>query len=146
MWEVQAEYAVVAHLKCHPIAEIQQLEHRLQLVIAILPAAGNMQEQVQFGGSQELGGLRSHQSVFSIYSSAGSSVNAPVVQLSPKKRRRIPLRGRVSTTSRGRLIGPYWRISLKLMVQSACSIVVSWFSSLKLSCAVETGEGRPLIQ
>ena len=44
--QVQAEYAVVTHLKCHPVAEIQQLKHRLQLVIAILPATGDMQEQV----------------------------------------------------------------------------------------------------
>src|ERR1700722_2009461 len=41
--------AIRTHRKTNPVAAIDQLEDRLQLVIAILAAAGNLQKQVYFG-------------------------------------------------------------------------------------------------
>jgi hypothetical protein len=41
--------AVVAHPQPDRIAPIQQSEQRLQLVVAIRPAAGDAQEQVELG-------------------------------------------------------------------------------------------------
>ncbi|BFM17146.1 hypothetical protein R50073_33290 [Maricurvus nonylphenolicus] len=49
----EVDLAVLAQGKCQLITTIQQLKHRLQIVVTVLTTASDMQKQVEFGGSGE---------------------------------------------------------------------------------------------
>src|SRR5690606_34477695 len=54
----ERDLLVVPSLKCNGVAVVKQLKQRLQIVVTIRPAAGDMEKQVQLGRGQQSDGIR----------------------------------------------------------------------------------------